>query len=154
MRNSLTLTIAFTVLTFHVISQCDTSLFKINSSSKQSWMGGFSWAHGTSYTFNITFLKDVKIRFDSVWINTNHAIPIKNIYYKSEKGSDFEKDQKFIMFASDNYSARPEIDEEKKLNSKCPIDFNGDAVIRFYIKRKVYYYIVSDIQILPTLEYP
>jgi hypothetical protein len=82
----------------------------------------------------------------------NHAILLKDTY--NVNSLKYIKNSKVSFYASDNYSEQPENDEEMKLNSKCPIEFKGDAVIRFYIKRKVFYYIVNGMQVLPSIAYP
>lgn len=141
-------------ISVHSFAQFSDEYFTVTSSSKQRWYGGCSWTHGTTFKFNICFLQNVRLHFDTIWINANHAIPVKNINNENKKFSEYLTDGKITINASDIYSGQPEIDEEKKLNSKCPVEFTGDAVIRFYIKKKAYYYIVDDMQELESIAYP
>jgi hypothetical protein len=69
-------------------------------------------------------------------------------------GVKYLKGAKIKLNAANNFSTQNESDSIKKISSKCPVDFTGDAVIRYYIKRKAYYYIVKNMLTLEQLEYP
>jgi hypothetical protein len=66
MRKLILIAISLLALNMQMFAQNDTANFKVISSSQQKWMGGFSWAHGTSYVFYISIAKDAKIIFDTV----------------------------------------------------------------------------------------
>ena len=145
------------IISFSTYSQISNEYFKVTSSTSQAWAGGPAGSgSGVNYTFSITAEKDVKIKFDSVWIGggTAHSF---NRYYSTGNDSVLKKGDNIIIYAADYYPG--EIDryngtDKIKAGSKPPISYQGDALILFYIKGVAYYYAVEKIQVLPYLAYP
>ena len=110
-------------------------------------------ANGINYTFSITIRKDAEITFDSVWISGGTGISLETRKYIV----DFKKDEVCTLYASQYYPGERDLyykDTEVKQESHPPIFYEGNALMKFKVNGKSYYYAVEEMKRLPTLAYP
>lgn len=149
------------MLSLYANAQISDDYFTVSSSTSQSWGGGAAGSgSGTNYTFNITFLQDVQIRFDTAWITNLSAVSISNYSASSQNTIvSFKKNESFILYAKiynpgeRDYYIDDHVTETPE-SSLPPVNYKGYALIRFYINNKIYYCAVNEMQVLATIAYP
>ena len=141
-------------------SQITDEYFKVTSATSQGWSGGaYGSGSGINYYFYIAFNKDVKIRFDSVWITNENSFPL-TIPNTSVQDSSrrYKYGENISLFAEEYFPGERDyhngIYEEEKKGSLPPINFKGAALIRFYVNNKPYYYTIDEMQNLAPIAYP
>jgi hypothetical protein len=141
----------------HSSAQISNEYFTVTSATSQGWSGGaYGSGGGINYYFYITFNKDVKIRFDSVWITNENSFPL-TIPTTSVQDSSrrYKTGENISLFAEEYFPGERDYNygnyEEEKKGSLPPINFKGAALIRFYVNNKPYYYTIDEMQNLAPI---
>jgi hypothetical protein len=141
-------------------AQISNEYFTVTSATSQGWSGGaYGSGGGINYYFYISFNKDAKIRFDSVWITNGNSFPL-TIPTTSVQDSSrrYKTGENISLFSEEYFPGERDyhngIYEEVKKGSLPPINYKGAALIRFYVNNKPYYYTIDEMQILAPIAYP
>jgi hypothetical protein len=143
-------------ISFNSFSQFNNEYFAVTSASSQGWSGGAAGSGGgTNYTFILSFLKDVEITFDSVWLGGGDALYLYGD--NSLNALSFKKGNTCTLYSSIYYQGERELytlKSEIETSSHPPVFYKGKALIRFKINNEVYYYAVEEMKILTPIPYP
>lgn len=143
--------------TINSYSQNDTSYFKITKATSQGWAGGAAGSgSGINYVFNLVVKANVKIRFYTVWIRGDNALPIR--FAQSYIKDSTVKNAYSLTLNAEHYFPG-EVDRYNGLvnDNKIfdpPVKYDGKALLSFTIRNKTYYYAVKDMENLAPLYYP
>lgn len=123
--------------------------FTLVRATSQSWTAGIpSGGSGTEYYFDIKINSAKEITFDSAWIN-NKSFPI----FLSKANQGVSSDPvKFVK--GDNITLRvSDITNSTKVTSsaKPPVAYTGAALIGYKVNGKQVYYIIKEIEKLPSV---
>jgi len=157
MRKLILVTITIATLSTQVLSQTTNEYFEVTSSSSQSWAGGAAGSgSGVNYVFNLVLKIDTKLEFDSVWILGGDTVGIATTQ-QSGKDETLKKGSMITLSASQYFPGEVDRYNGYSFNnkkSKPPFEFNGMALLRFFVDGNVYYYAVEKMQILAPIAYP
>jgi hypothetical protein len=123
--------------------------FTLQRATSQSWTAGIpSGGSGTEYYFDIKITSSKEILFDSVWIN-NKSFPI--FLSRADQGVSSDP-VKFVN--GDNITLRvSDITNSSKVTSptKPPVANTGAALVGYKVNGKQVYYIIKEIEKLPSV---
>ena len=131
---------------------------KVIEATSQKWAGGqANSGHGINYRLTIVFNKKIKkLHIDSLWIG-NEVFAVKMIKNINNVNDDF-----FTRYDTLYITARKRVKTDKygneiataDKNSKLPIEYQGNALLRYYIKKKVKYFEIKEFNELEPQYYP
>jgi len=123
--------------------------FILLHASSQNWTAGIpSGGSGTEYYFAVKINTSDALRFDSAWIH-NESFPI---FLSNNNASISNEPVKIIR--DDSITLRVSdlnLPNVKVTSSKPPVSFNGAALIGYTLNGKPVYFIIKEIEKLPTL---
>lgn len=135
--------------------------FELLEATSQQWISGVpGGGRGNTYKFRLKANTDLKIAFDSIWVDGKQ---IKLSLSPDKSGitaNNFFASQDTIqLFASDYTSppvkiGRQDKQEERLVASKpvkAPIAYKGAALLRYTVENVEKFYIVPRITSLPTI---
>lgn len=116
--------------------------FTLVSSTINSWTGGIKGVKGYNLSFVFTGNSLDKMVIDSVWFYDNKAMrPIFQVKSDSIFIEGSYSDSKNIVF-KDIETGK---DKSAELNFKSPIKYDGDALIRAYLKGEERYFVIDSL---------
>ena len=133
------------ILSFALLSAivCQQSNVKLIDASSKKWTSGLQGGgSGIEYYFKIKILTEQKIEFDSLWIKNKS---LKTYLANKEKSISngpisFSKNDTIVLRASDLNS------KKNAASSGFPINYNGAALIKYFINGKSFYLQVKKIK--------
>jgi hypothetical protein len=156
MKNIMILFIViFPVFTY---AQMSDAYFTVISSTSQNWAGGAAGSgSGTNYSFTVTFKCSINLVFDSVWVGGGNSLDLFNsISVEMDSEYSYTKNETLSLSASQYYPGEYDrnIGLIKVKESPPPINYQGDALIKFYVNGQTFYYAVQGMKSLPDINYP
>ncbi len=132
--------------------------FKLLNATKQDYHGGIpSAGYGTKYQITLIAKTDyTHLSFDRIWVdNTELEIQVRG---KNNMAlSQFSKGDTLILYTvkhtNTDRTGKP-LPEQKWEKTGIPIDFKGEAVIRYYLNTKERYLKIDKLDILPAENRP
>ena len=122
-----------------------SAAFKLLDAKYENSVSGYNGAKRTEYYINISVLTSDQLQFDSAWINgERHAIFLSKASGTiSNTAPEPKKGEQIILRVTAPGSA-------KKQAVSPPLTFNGDALLRYQIGSKQYYFVVKEIKLQTT----
>ena len=148
-----------------LLSACSAPL-KITKTTSQLWHGGVEGAgSGKNYIVYATKGKSVEVVFDKVWIGDNEKgwLPSFNIAplpdQKSLRNVAAKGIQSFKLHFSETFPGpKPNLPNTvtplEKAPNDLPANFDKGVAVFYHIGTKKGIWVLSDIEQLPTLNYP
>jgi hypothetical protein len=118
--------------------------FELNQAYKQAWTAGIEkGGSGIDYSFELIIKTNQHILFDSVWMNNMgfKLITTKRRKIISNAPITFVKGDTILL-----KTAESKKDQNNELYTSPPIEYNGDALIGYYLQNKRRYIVVRNIE--------
>ncbi len=134
----------------HPVKESLTSspFFSLLEAWHEAWTAGIASGHNSlEYFFKIKIETDKKMTFDSAWIGKK-SFPVfisKAAPVASGKPVEFGKGDTIIVRVSDIQDGQQ---EKKEITS--PVSHSGDALIRYKVEGKIYYFSIAKMGIQQT----
>ena len=130
----------------------------VQEATKQEALGGRKES-GKSIQYKFKLIAKAssdKIKIEDLWIGIEQLdIEVYTLSAENQKQKSFEKGDTIIVDAYQRFLPNENgvLEMVKKTNSLAPIEYEGEAVIRYSYKGKSKYIVINQIRNLPRLNY-